>query len=153
MNKNFKRSDSFDFSDPSALDPNTNLEWVRHRSSWAVYAFVCFAYFTLFKVFGFSSELCITITNITHTAVSFTTFHVFRGTPLDEGQAQGKYDDLTFWEQLSQSANHLSAQKFFILVPVVIFFVSTVLVNDTLLFTLNAAASLLVLIPKLYGFF
>ena len=49
--------------------------------------------------------------------------HCVQGSPIDVDQ--GKYDKLTFWEQLDDGVQYTGTRKFFTLIPVVLFILAT----------------------------
>ena len=64
-----------------------------------------------------------TVVHIGHGLVTYYLFHWIKGSPIDGDQ--GKYDSLTFWEQIDSEVQGTSTRKFFMLVPVVLFLLAS----------------------------
>ena len=64
-----------------------------------------------------------TYVHLVHGAISYYLLHWTKGSPVDTDQ--GKYDKLTFWEQLDDGMQNTSNRKFFAVVPVALFLLAT----------------------------
>lgn len=64
-----------------------------------------------------------TYVHLAHGVVTYFMLHHNKGSPIHLDQ--GKYDYLTFWEQLDGGVQHTANRKFFTLVPVVLFLLAT----------------------------
>ena len=60
-----------------------------------------------------------TYVHLVHGVASYFLLHWFKGSPID--MDQGKYDKLTFWEQLDDGVQNTANRKFFTAVPIVLF--------------------------------
>ena len=97
---------------------------------------------------GVSQETSWTLTNISYMFGSYLMFHHVRGVPFDFNA--GAYDNLNMWEQIDDGAQYTPAKKFLLLVPIVLFLVSTHYTHyDLPYFIINTMATLAVIIPKL----
>mmetsp|Transcript_25928 Transcript_25928/g.65382 ORF Transcript_25928/g.65382 Transcript_25928/m.65382 type:complete len:159 (+) Transcript_25928:307-783(+) len=101
---------------------NKNTNWLSGEGAWAFYIFlvVC-AYLTVCTFVG--AGLAWTYTHLAHAAVTFYFFHYSKGSPFSEDQ--GKYDTLTFWEQLDDGVLHTNNRKFLTAVPVLLFILAS----------------------------
>jgi len=98
---------------------NANVEWANGAAFWTFYVSIVFA-----------SWLCLscvvrvgmawTYVNIIHNAVTFYLLHWKKGSPVYYDQ--GKYDHLTFWEQIDGGSQFTDTKKFFTIIPVAIRF-------------------------------
>lgn len=64
-----------------------------------------------------------TYAHLIHGVVTYYLLHWHKGSPIIADQ--GKYDKLTFWEQLDDGVQNTNNRKFFTLVPVVLFILAT----------------------------
>lgn len=60
-----------------------------------------------------------TVVHLAHGLLSFYLFHWMKGSPV--ASDQGKYDALTFWEQLDDGVQNTATRKFLIALPAVTF--------------------------------
>jgi len=90
-----------------------------------------------------------------HAISNFIIFHIIKGAPF-ESQYSNRIEDLTFWEQIQDTAigSLFSVSKFLMIFPIGLYlltFYETDYVLNTLSL-LNAATFLLVFLPKIYYF-
>ncbi len=79
---------------------------------------------------------------------SFLMFHWVRGVPFEFNA--GAYDNLNMWEQIDNGDQYTPAKKFLLVVPILVFLLSTHFTHyDLTYFIINFLAVLLVVIPKL----
>lgn len=64
-----------------------------------------------------------TYVHLIHGVVTYYLLHWHKGSPIN--MDQGRYDKLTFWEQLDDGVQNTINRKFFTLVPVVLFLLAT----------------------------
>ena len=64
-----------------------------------------------------------TYVHLIHGVLTYYLLHWHKGSPID--MDQGKYDKLTFWEQLDDGVQNTTNRKFFTAVPVVLFLLAT----------------------------
>ncbi|KAK9820155.1 hypothetical protein WJX72_006751 [[Myrmecia] bisecta] len=101
---------------------NKNVEWINAPGAWTFYvAIVLFGWLVL-SLF-LDGGLAWTFVHLLHGILTFYLFHWKKGSPID--MDQGKYDKLTFWEQLDDGVQNTANRKFFILIPVVLFLLAT----------------------------
>lgn len=75
-------------------------------------------------------------------------FHWVRGVPFEFNA--GAYDNLNMWEQIDSGDQYTPAKKFLLMVPVLLFLISTHYTHyDLTYFTINFLATMAVVIPKL----
>ncbi|KAI9735810.1 MAG: hypothetical protein M1834_001275 [Cirrosporium novae-zelandiae] len=135
-------------SDQSAL-PNLNSDWMNAKGAWLIHIVIII----LLRIFsgavpGVSPELSWTLTNFVYMFGSYIMFHWVKGVPFEFNS--GAYDRLNMWEQMDSGEQHTPNKKFLVMVPVVLFLVSTHYTNYNLFFfTINFCATLAVVIPKM----
>ncbi|SCU78916.1 LAME_0A06392g1_1 [Lachancea meyersii CBS 8951] len=130
--------------------PNMNASWVDQRGAWAVHIVIIMLLKGFFKLLpGITNEWSWTLTNTTYVIGSYVMFHLVKGTPFDFNG--GAYDNLTMWEQINDGMLYTPSRKFLILVPIVLFLVSTHYSRyDLQLFLLNFSLTTFVaVVPKL----
>ncbi|KNE57426.1 hypothetical protein AMAG_03144 [Allomyces macrogynus ATCC 38327] len=128
---------------------NHNWDWVNYKGSWVTTILIICLMRLLFGIVPtFSSELAWTLTNVSFNLTSFFMFHWLIGTPFEFNQ--GACDGLTLWEQIDNEVQFTPAKKFFTLLPIGLFLLSTHYTHyDATTFCVNFAALLVVLIAKL----
>ena len=136
----------------SAVDTNLNTNWLENKASWLFYTMLVVAGWLIVSNFvDPGMAWCVvsscflrspplasarathpfsrrpdarrTVVHICHGLVTYYLFHWIKGSPIDGDQ--GKYDSLTFWEQIDSEVQGTSTRKFFMLVPVVLFFLAS----------------------------
>mmetsp|Transcript_32319 Transcript_32319/g.91633 ORF Transcript_32319/g.91633 Transcript_32319/m.91633 type:complete len:162 (-) Transcript_32319:223-708(-) len=126
---------------------NKNTTWLSDSGAWTFYLSLIFlSYCTACTLFD--TGLAWTYTHLAHSAITFYFFHWNKGSPMQEDQ--GKYDNLTFWEQLDDGLQYSTTRKFLTAVPVVLFLLashSTEYARQPL--ALNLIAVLVMVIAKL----
>lgn len=71
----------------------------------------------------YATGLAWTYVHLIHGVLTYYLLHWHKGSPID--MDQGKYDKLTFWEQLDDGVQNTTNRKFFTAVPVVLFLLAT----------------------------
>lgn len=117
--------------------------------AWAIHGVCIILLKLLFNCFpGVNQERSWTLVNITYMAASFLMFHWVRGVPFEFNA--GAYDNLNMWEQIDNGDQYTPAKKFLLVVPILVFLLSTHFTHyDLTYFIINFLAVLLVVIPKL----
>ena len=74
--------------------------------------------------------------------------HWVKGSPLESSyHPQGKFDKLTFWEQIDDQRQFTPTKKFFTLIPLIILFICAYTAYEHLF--INLVFGAIALIPKL----
>ncbi|KAF2116136.1 ORMDL family-domain-containing protein [Lophiotrema nucula] len=135
-------------SDQSAL-PNLNAQWVNAKGAWLIHLVLIGLAKILFDIVpGVSQETSWTLTNISYMFGSYLMFHYVRGVPFDFNS--GAYDNLNMWEQIDNGDQYTPAKKFLLVVPILLFLVSTHYTHyDLSYFIINTLATIAVILPKL----
>lgn len=97
---------------------NKNVEWINSTGAWAFYIALIFAGWAVTCLFV-DPGMAWTYVHLVHGVASYFLLHWFKGSPID--MDQGKYDKLTFWEQLDDGVQNTANRKFFTAVPIVLF--------------------------------
>jgi len=95
-----------------------------------------------------TQETSWTMVNISYMFGSFLMFHWVRGVPFEFNA--GAYDNLNMWEQIDSGDQYTPTKKFLLMVPILLFLVSTHYTHyDLTYFMINVLATLAVVVPKL----
>jgi len=114
------RRKSTDVPEPPGVNKNTN--WLNSTGAWAFYAGLIALLWLILSLFA-DPGIAWTWVHVIHGLLSFYLLHWVKGSPIDVDQ--GKYDKLTFWEQLDDGVQYTGTRKFFTLIPVVLFILAT----------------------------
>ena len=104
------------------VDTNLNTNWLENKASWLYYSLLVLASWLVVSNFV-DPGMAWTVVHISHGLVTYYLFHWIKGSPIDGDQ--GKYDSLTFWEQIDSEVQGTGTRKFFMMVPVVLFFLAS----------------------------
>eukprot|EP00210_Caulerpa_lentillifera_P003666 g3500.t1 len=107
---------------PADVPTNKNTNWLDSPSAWFWYVSMIVATWLALSVLvegGFAW----TYVHLIHGVVTFYLLHWNKGSPVEDDQ--GKWDALTFWEQLNDEEQGTMTRKFFTVVPVVLFILAT----------------------------
>eukprot|EP00695_Tsukubamonas_globosa_P003397 TRINITY_DN610_c0_g1_i1.p1 TRINITY_DN610_c0_g1~~TRINITY_DN610_c0_g1_i1.p1 ORF type:complete len:160 (-),score=23.33 TRINITY_DN610_c0_g1_i1:99-578(-) len=140
------------FVPPSPVDPNPNTSWVpQTKVVWIFYIIALFISRAIVgALFSTTSAHAWTVVNVAHAFCSFYLLHWIKGVPIEGSDSQGKYDKLTFFEQIDQQRQFTTTKKFLLAVPVGLYILTLYKIgNDPFLLILNTAASAVVIIGKL----
>ncbi len=109
---------------PSYVNVNKNTSWLNHPGAWAWYLGLIgvswLGITTLINDAGFAW----TYVHLLHGVLTYYLFHWSKGTPFPE-EDQGKYEMLTFWEQVDNGVYATRNRKLLTIVPVVLFVLAT----------------------------
>ncbi|KAI8970389.1 ORMDL family-domain-containing protein [Mycotypha africana] len=135
-------------SAPNQLNYTTN--WMSYKGAWITTVFVAVAIKVLYSLIPFiSSETSWTLTNLTFNAGHFVMFHWLQGLPT-LNNINGAYDGLTVWEQIDDGVQFTATRKFLVMVPIILFLLSTHYTHyDMVQFAINFCSLVIVLIAKL----
>ena len=97
---------------------NKNVSWLGSPASWFMIVALILLMWLILSLFLPSGEAW-TYVHLVHGVVSYILLHYNKGSPVE--MDQGKYDSLTFWEQLDDGVQYTSTRKFFTAIPVVLF--------------------------------
>lgn len=101
---------------------NRNAEWVSTPGGWAF--ILCLLVWTwLAAAAAVGPGPAATVVHLAHGAASFYLLHWMKGSPVQADQ--GKYDGLTFWEQLDDGVHHTPTRKFLTVLPALTFAAAT----------------------------
>lgn len=109
---------------PSFVNPNKNTNWLNHPAAWIWYLGLVLGGWLVIATLLQDSGLAWTYTHLAHGVITYYLFHWTKGTPFVE-EDQGKYDQLTFWEQVDGGVYGTRNRKLLTLVPVVLFCLAT----------------------------
>lgn len=101
---------------------NKNTNWLSQPGAWTYYLGLILVLWFCACLFV-DGGLAWTYVHLLHGCISYYLFHWVKGSPIE--MDQGKYDQLTFWEQLDDGVQNTDNRKFFTVVPVVLFLLAT----------------------------
>mmetsp|Transcript_24980 Transcript_24980/g.30213 ORF Transcript_24980/g.30213 Transcript_24980/m.30213 type:complete len:159 (+) Transcript_24980:184-660(+) len=131
----------------SKVEINNNVSWLNYPGIWTSYVTLTFISYVLFAGL-IEPERAWTAVHLCHSVLTFGTFHWLKGAPFSE--EQGKWDKITFWEQMDSGMQFTKNKKFFTAAPVCLFLLashSTDYATPVLYY--NFAALALCVFPKL----
>mmetsp|Transcript_46767 Transcript_46767/g.113926 ORF Transcript_46767/g.113926 Transcript_46767/m.113926 type:complete len:175 (+) Transcript_46767:294-818(+) len=128
--------------------PNQNVAWLNERGTWLFYmCMLCLVRYIMF-VLRISNALAWTTLVVSHSVVTFWLFHVKTGSLLTWEDDGGKYDRMTYWEQIDGGLHYTSNRKFLMIVPLVLLFFAYEACSQNA-FLVNLVFTFLVVIPKM----
>lgn len=107
---------------PSVVPVNKNTNWLDSPSAWTWYFSLILAMWLALSVVVGAGKAW-TYVHLIHGVITFYLLHWNKGSPVQEDQ--GKWDALTFWEQLGDGVQGTLTRKIFSVVPVVLFLLAT----------------------------
>lgn len=107
----------------STVNLNRNVNWLSYPGFWAFYIGLIVTSWLLISALVDDSGLAWTYVHLLHGAVTYYFLHWTKGSHVPEDQ--GKYDLLTFWEQIDNQTYATATRKFLTVVPVVLFIIAT----------------------------
>lgn len=107
----------------SEVNLNKNVNWLNNSGTWVWYLGLITMSWIVFSTLLGNPGLAWTYTHLGHGVLTYYLLHWTKGSPCME--EQGKYDYLTFWEQIDNGVYGTSTRKFLMIVPVVLFTLAT----------------------------
>ncbi|XP_031572672.1 ORM1-like protein 3 [Actinia tenebrosa] len=129
---------------------NPNEAWLDSRGAWLTYILlIIIGHLVILSVPFLDTATAWTITNTVHNVSVFLVLHYLKGTPFETSD-QGRSRRLTHWEQIDQGTQFTLTRKFFTLVPILLFMITSFYTNyDGVHFLVNAVSLVVLsLIPK-----
>ena len=107
----------------SDVNINKNVNWLNNPGMWTWYISIIVAGWLIFAGLTDDAGLAWTYVHLLHGVITYYLLHWTKGSPCHE--EQGKYDSLTFWEQIDNGRYGTRNRKFLTLVPVLLFSLAT----------------------------
>lgn len=107
----------------SVVNVNKNVNWLGHPSTWAWYIGLVLTLWLALSALVQDAGMAWTYVNLIHGAITYYLLHWTKGSPVAEDQ--GKYDSLTFWEQIDCGNYATNNRKLFTVMPVILFVLAT----------------------------
>ncbi|GLI58756.1 hypothetical protein VaNZ11_000513 [Volvox africanus] len=107
----------------SEVDVNKNTNWLNYPSVWTWYLAVIVLGWLGISALIDDAGLAWTYVHLLHGVATYYLLHWIKGSPNPEDQ--GKYQALTFWEQVDNEAYGTRNRKIFTVVPVLLFVLAT----------------------------
>eukprot|EP00755_Sulcionema_specki_P013549 Sspe_Gene.54245::Locus_29947_Transcript_1_1_Confidence_1.000_Length_649::g.54245::m.54245 len=146
-------TDSAKFSrggSPIPFDVNPMTQWLHSYNFWVLYILTIAMLRLFLWVLVADPAVGWTITSVVHSILSYVFLHWLKGAPIGDLSIRGRYDHMTFWEQIDGSFHGTPTRKLFTTVPIIIFFIALNWVRDNYLLLAWLIASLAMsIIPKL----
>jgi len=132
-------------------EPNKNATWLSSPGAWISYVLILALARIFLSGLGLSELAAWTLWNTLHSIITFICIHWVKGTPFSHDViSESKYDKLTLWEQIDSGVQFTPTRKFFTMVPIIVYLMTSHYTSDNLpSFVLNTSAFLLVFIAKL----
>lgn len=131
---------------------NPNASWINHSGFWLTYfTIVAVAHLSLMSIPFFTTATVWTLTNMLHSFSSYLAFHFVKGAPFDtESVDEGLMKFRTHWEQIDHGKQMTPTKKMMIIVPVLLFILSSFYSEYRVSHSVfNLIALLVGVIPKL----
>ncbi|KAL3831375.1 hypothetical protein ACJMK2_023128 [Sinanodonta woodiana] len=130
-------------------DDNPTHSVFSNKGMWLTYVLVVyFVHLLLLSLPFISTDIVWTLTNAIHALVTYTMFHVTKGTPWPTSTGEERLK--TQWEQIDFGRQFTPTKKFLMTVPIVLFFVASFYSRyDKVHFFFNLFFLLLTVVPKL----
>ena len=106
---------------PYPLDTNPMTKWLHSYGFWALYISMIAVARIFYWMVVSDPAIGWTLTCVTHAAMSYVLLHVLKGAPIGDITIRGKYDHLTFWEQIDGEYHGTKIRKLFSSVPVLMY--------------------------------
>eukprot|EP01080_Neovahlkampfia_damariscottae_P011000 gene11000-3705_t len=101
-----------------AKSRNPNTVAISGIGFWMWYIVTIFFFIFLFVLIGTPKEVIFSIINLLHAFITFFFLHWLKGSPFpDDFHAPGKYDKMTFWEQIDENVMFSPIKKRFLIIP------------------------------------
>jgi len=146
-----RRSDSAFWEWNSVYNKNTS--WVDHPAVWVCYLAFIIAARGILVWFPVTNGIAWTIVHVAHAVLTWFLFHWQKGVPYGDvvDKQQGKFDRLTMWEQMDLGVQFTPSRKFFTIVPILLFIITTHYneLQKPLTFWVNFGFFLLLIVSKL----
>lgn len=109
---------------PSDVNINKNVNWLNQSGAWVWYlGLICLGWLAVTTLLD-DAGLAWTYVHLGHGLITYYLFHWTKGTPFME-EDQGKYEMLTFWEQVDNGVYATRTRKLLTIVPVALFVLAT----------------------------
>jgi hypothetical protein len=102
---------------------NRNVNWLNYPGVWTWYIGCIVLAWFLASAWLDDIGLAWTYVHLVHGIATYYLLHWIKGTPFPEDQ--GKYEALTFWEQIDNGEYSTRNRKLFTAVPVILFLLAT----------------------------
>eukprot|EP01060_Flectonema_neradi_P039395 TRINITY_DN8663_c1_g2_i1.p1 TRINITY_DN8663_c1_g2~~TRINITY_DN8663_c1_g2_i1.p1 ORF type:complete len:196 (+),score=20.68 TRINITY_DN8663_c1_g2_i1:53-589(+) len=135
---------------PYPLDTNPMTKWLHSYGFWALYISMIAMTRIFYWMAVSDPAIGWTLTCVTHAVMSYVLLHVLKGAPIGDITIRGKYDHLTFWEQIDGEYHGTKIRKLFSSVPVLLLAIAFNWVrNDWYLLPWVILSTAVCVIPKL----
>eukprot|EP00283_Hemiselmis_rufescens_P018460 CAMPEP_0173451102 /NCGR_PEP_ID=MMETSP1357-20121228/46110_1 /TAXON_ID=77926 /ORGANISM="Hemiselmis rufescens, Strain PCC563" /LENGTH=185 /DNA_ID=CAMNT_0014417841 /DNA_START=44 /DNA_END=599 /DNA_ORIENTATION=- len=139
-----KRSTSW-----NQLMTNQNVAWMDERGTWLFYlGMLLLTRYSVGVTMGVPNGAAWTVVLIGHSIVTGYLFHLKTGSLLTWEDDGGKYDRLTYWEQIDGGREYSHNKKFLTVVPLMLLFL-VYEATETRMFAINFFFTLIITLPKL----
>lgn len=101
---------------------NKNTEWLDNHAFWLFYVLLISLCWLIISCWT-DPGIAWTYVHLGHGLITYYLLHWNKGSPILDDQ--GKYDSMTFWEQMSDGVQFTATRKFFTIVPVALFLLAT----------------------------
>lgn len=109
---------------PEDVVLNKNVNWLSNPGVWIWYSCSIILLWLIVSAVLDDGGLAWTYVHLIHGVVTYYVLHWSKGTPFPEDQS-GKYESLTFWEQVDNGVYATWNRKLFTIAPVFLFVLAT----------------------------
>ncbi len=107
----------------SEANINKNVNWLGSRGIWAWYISLVVLLWLVITALTDDAGLSWSYTHLVHGVITYYLLHWTKGSPCVEDQ--GRYNKLTFWEQMDNETYGTNTRKFFTVMPLILFSLAT----------------------------
>ncbi|CAG9461860.1 unnamed protein product [Pedinophyceae sp. YPF-701] len=125
---------------------NKNVDFIGAKGSWAMYM-VLVAMLWAACAAVMEPGTAIVCTHISHAVITFFLLHWVKGTPIPGDQ--GKYNQLTLWEQVDEGVQGTPNRKFATVVPALLFAAAIPAAGNGVLLIPTVVAGVVVIVAKM----
>jgi hypothetical protein len=110
---------------------NRNTAWLNERGGWLIFIVVLFLTWLVLVAFSLPSHVVWTAVTLAHGFLTLYFMHFRLGSPFGGFFGDdGRYDSLTWWEQIDNGEQNTNNRKFLTLIPLVLLIVTFKVTSD-----------------------
>ena len=110
---------------------NRNTAWLNERGGWLIFVVVLFLTWLVLVAFSLPSHVIWPVVTLAHGFLTLYFMHFRLGSPFGGFFGDdGRYDSLTWWEQIDNGEQNTNNRKFLTLIPLVLLSVTFKVTSD-----------------------
>lgn len=142
MNANHKKNNN-----PSGV--TQNIAWTLHKGAFLSHFLIIFIGYLILRSLLDSHNMALMILPLLYNISTLIFFHLIIGDPFYSQICSSDYKNLTFWEQMVEQIGYKNSTMFFIICPIILYFlVNHLVLWNKIIHIFNLISLIIVLIPK-----